>query len=184
MRLGIFAKRERGRPATAAAWESRRLPPPHARVLFGGIETAEHFGPRIRRWAAVALAEMQTAVLEMMRLLGPKDFEMLVDLVFSTSGWRRLGVVGKTQKTLDLDLVLPSIGDRAFVQDKSQTDLKELADYVARLDELGIYQRMFFIYHTGKAETDDERVVVIGPDKLAGMVVDAGLATWLMRKVS
>ena len=52
LRLGVFAKRDRGRPATAAAWDTRRLPPPHARVLFGGIETAEHFGPRIRRWAA------------------------------------------------------------------------------------------------------------------------------------
>jgi hypothetical protein len=51
MRLGIFAKRPRGRPATAGQWEQRRLPAPHARVLFGGIETAEHFGPRIRRWA-------------------------------------------------------------------------------------------------------------------------------------
>jgi len=50
MRLGIFAKRQRGNPATADEWDTRRLPPP-ARVLFGGIETAEHFGPRIRRWA-------------------------------------------------------------------------------------------------------------------------------------
>jgi hypothetical protein len=52
MRLGVFAKRQRGRPATADEGETRRLPPPHARVLFGGIETARHFGPRIRRWAA------------------------------------------------------------------------------------------------------------------------------------
>ncbi len=52
MRLGIFAKRQRGRPAAADEWDSRRLPAPHARVLFGGVETAEHFGPRIRRWAA------------------------------------------------------------------------------------------------------------------------------------
>jgi hypothetical protein len=51
LRLGIFAKRQRGRPATAAAWDRRRLPAPQARLLFGGIETAEHFGPRIRRWA-------------------------------------------------------------------------------------------------------------------------------------
>jgi hypothetical protein len=51
LRLGIFAKRGRGRPATAAQWDRRRLPAPQARVLFGGIETAEHFGPRIRRWA-------------------------------------------------------------------------------------------------------------------------------------
>jgi hypothetical protein len=52
MRLGVFAKRPRGRPATAAEWDTRRLPPPAARLLFGGVETAEHFGPRIRRWAA------------------------------------------------------------------------------------------------------------------------------------
>jgi len=51
MRLGIFAKRPRGQPATAAQWDTRRLPAPQARVLFGGIETAAHFGPRIRRWA-------------------------------------------------------------------------------------------------------------------------------------
>jgi hypothetical protein len=52
LRLGVFAKRPRGRPATAAEWDTRRLPPPAARLLFGGVETAEHFGPRIRRWAA------------------------------------------------------------------------------------------------------------------------------------
>ena len=62
--------------------------------------------------------------------------------------------------------------------------LVELADYVAKLDELDSYSRMFFVYHSGKAETDDERVIVIGPEKLAEMAVDAGLATWLVRKVS
>jgi hypothetical protein len=52
MRLGIFAKRQRGQPATPAQWDARRLPTPHARVLFGGIQTAEQLGPRIRRWAS------------------------------------------------------------------------------------------------------------------------------------
>lgn len=51
LRLGVFAKRQRGRPATADEWDSRQLPPPRARVLFGGIEAAERFGPRLRRWA-------------------------------------------------------------------------------------------------------------------------------------
>jgi hypothetical protein len=52
MRLGLFARRMRGRPAAAAQWGTRRLPAPHAKVLFAGIEAAGHFGPRIRRWAA------------------------------------------------------------------------------------------------------------------------------------
>lgn len=43
---------------------------------------------------------------------------------------------------------------------------------------------MFYVYHSGEADTDDERVTVIGPHKLAEMVVDAGLINWLIRKVS
>ena len=139
--------------------------------------------PEVER-AVTAMEEMKASVLNLMKLLGPRDFETLVDLVFSTSGWRRQGTVGKTQKTLDLDLTLPSTGERAFVQVKSKTTSAELAEYVGKLDDLGPYDRMFYIYHSGKADTDDERVTVIGPEKLAELVQDAGLANWLIRKVS
>jgi hypothetical protein len=131
-----------------------------------------------------ALNEMKTSVLGLIRLLGPQDFETLVDLVFSTSGWRRLGPVGKTQKTLDLDLTLPSTGDRAFVQVKAKTTSAELAEYVGKIDEVGPDYRMFYVYHSGDARTEDDRVIVIGPEKLSEMVLDAGLANWLIRKVS
>jgi hypothetical protein len=126
---------------------------------------------------------MKAAVLDLMKLLEPWDLQTLVDLVFSTSGWRRQGPSGKTHKTLDMDLILPSTGERVFVQVKSKTNSAELAEYVAKLHELDFYQRMFFIYHSGEAETDDERVIVIGPEKLAEMAVEAGLVTWLIRKV-
>lgn len=139
--------------------------------------------PQVER-AVAATAEMRATTLGLIQLLEPKDFETLVDLVFSASGWRRQGVVGKTVKTLDLDLLLPSTGERAFVQVKSKTTPAELADYIARFEELGIFDRMFFVYHSGAADADDERVRVIGPDKLAEMALDAGLAGWLLRKVS
>jgi hypothetical protein len=139
--------------------------------------------PEVERGVA-ALAEVKDATMAMLALLEPRDFETLVDLVFSTSGWRRQGVVGKTQKTLDLDLALPSTGERAFVQVKSRTDDGQLADYIQRLDELGPYDRMFYVYHSGKAATDDDRVTMIGPEKLAALVIDAGLVNWLIQKVS
>lgn len=120
-----------------------------------------------------------------MKKLEPRDFEILVDLIFTTSGWRRLGAVGKTQKTLDLDLILPSTGERAFVQVKSNTSNDVFAKYVAALDDLGDYQKMFYVYHTGEeARTDDARVTVLGPNELADLVIDAGLVNWLIRKVS
>jgi hypothetical protein len=139
--------------------------------------------PEVER-AVAALEEAKKSALDLMKLLGPKDFETLVDLVFSTSGWRRLGIVGKTQKTLDLDLMLPSTGERAFVQVKSNTTSAQLAEYVGKLDEHGPYDRMFFVFHTGEASTQDERVTVLGPERFAELVVDAGLLNWLIRKVS
>lgn len=78
-----------------------------------------------------------------MRLLTWQDFELLVDLVFSSSGWRRLSQVGRTQKTIDLELVLPSTAERAFVQVKSQATRASLDDYVGRLAEADAYDRMF-----------------------------------------
>ena len=139
--------------------------------------------PEVER-ALVTLEKMRVSVLELMKLLGPRDFETLVDLVFSTSGWRRQGVVGKTQKTLDLDLILPSTGERAFVQVKSKTNSAEFAEYVSKLEQHGPYDRMFYVFHSGAANTDDDRVTVIGPEKLAELVLDEGLINWLIRKVA
>ncbi|WP_169981428.1 hypothetical protein [Tautonia rosea] len=51
MKVGIFAKRPAGRPATAAEWEGRELPRPAARVAFAAIEPSERFGARWRPWA-------------------------------------------------------------------------------------------------------------------------------------
>lgn len=134
--------------------------------------------------AILAVGDVKLAVLGMLKLLGPKDFELLVDLVFSTSGWRRQGDVGKNRKTVDISMVLPSTKEQAFVQVKSSTTSGQLASYVGKLSESGPFERMFFVFHSGEAETDDERVIVIGPERLAEMVLDAGLTNWLINKVS
>src|SRR5438876_1126798 len=45
--------------------------------------------------------------------------------------------------------------------------------------------RLFFVYHTGRvSKLDHERVILIGPSELAPLVVDAGLLSWLIEKVS
>jgi len=67
---------------------------------------------------------------------------------------------------------------------QSSTSDEQLDSYVARLDELP-YQRMFFVYHTGRlSKPESDRVVVIGPDRLATLVLDAGLVGWLIDRVS
>lgn len=141
--------------------------------------------PQVER-ALAASREMSAAALDLIRMLTSQDFELLVDLVFTTSGWRRVGVVGTTQETVDFELVLPSTGERAFVQVKSTTTTAQLAEYVARLGERAdLYSRMFYVFHSGEPEpTEDRRVTLVGPKRLAKMVVDAGLTGWLIEKVS
>jgi hypothetical protein len=135
--------------------------------------------------AVKAENSMVEKIVPLMRLLTWQDFELLVDLIFSNSGWRRVGQVGKTQKTVDIELLLPTTGERAFVQIKSETKKRDLADYLARLKDATVYDRMFFVWHSGDVgETDDDRVALIGPDRLARMVFDAGLTSWLREKVS
>ena len=51
MKIGIFARRERGKPATPADWDSRSLPKPTTRVAFAAIETIDDFAPRWGEWA-------------------------------------------------------------------------------------------------------------------------------------
>ncbi|WP_034885546.1 hypothetical protein [Ensifer aridi] len=136
--------------------------------------------------AEAAEQSLMGAIVGLMRLLTWQDFELLVDLVFSASGWRRVGVIGRVQKTVDLELVLPTTGERAFVQVKSQASNASLQDYTERFDQAALYDRMFFVYHTGtiNAGTASDSMTIVGPERLARMVLDAGLASWLREKVS
>ncbi len=136
--------------------------------------------------AQAAEEALQKALVGLMKLLTWQDFELLVDLVFSASGWRRISRVGGPQKTVDLELVLPSTGERAFVQVKSEAGVAALIDYAERLESAPAYDRMFFTWHTGSLSDRDgpPNVILLGPEKLSRMVVDAGLSSWLREKVA
>jgi hypothetical protein len=62
MRVGVFARRQSGPPATAQQWATRPLPAPGARVAFAAIEDHETFAARwpvvaqrLGRWSTVDL---------------------------------------------------------------------------------------------------------------------------------
>ncbi|CDQ14805.1 MULTISPECIES: hypothetical protein [Klebsiella] len=111
---------------------------------------------------------------------------MLVDLIFSASGWRRTGSLGRTQKTVDIELELPTTGERAYVQVKSVAEQSVFSDYLSRFQTSDSYDRMFFVWHQGTLSEDlrAEGVTMIGPTRLAELILDTGLALWLRNKVS
>ncbi len=51
MKIGIFARRERGEPSTPENWDKRHLPAPSTRVAFAAIEAIDDFAPRWSKWA-------------------------------------------------------------------------------------------------------------------------------------
>jgi len=62
MRVGVFAKRERGQPLRLPQWRERTLPKPTARVAHAGLVRSAAWGGQWRRWAA-RLGIQQTAEL-------------------------------------------------------------------------------------------------------------------------
>jgi len=43
---------------------------------------------------------------------------------------------------------------------------------------------MFYVYHSGTVVSGSSRVQLIGPGRLAKMVVNAGLTQWVIDKIS
>lgn len=111
------------------------------------------------------------------------DFELLVDLVFTNSGWRRMGSLGGDQKTSDLELIQPMTGERAVVQVKSATTQQELVAYEDGFSQMNA-NRYFYVWHTckGKLSSIMPDLTIMGPDVLAEHVLNAGLYDWLIRK--
>ncbi len=135
-----------------------------------------------------ARAERQSflaTIEDLVKLTTWQDFELLVDLIFSSSGWRRTSTLGGTQKTIDLALELPTTGETAFVQVKAKTDKREFEDYMSRFEGRG-EDRMFYVYHTGPSslQADDDSCTIIGPSRLAEMILNAGLFDWLVDRVN
>ncbi|TKW61400.1 MAG: hypothetical protein DI628_01880 [Blastochloris viridis] len=136
------------------------------------------------REATRARQAMLASIEALMKQLHPKDFEILVDLIFSQSGWRRLGAMGGVQKTSDMELELPSTSERAFIQVKSDTWQSQLNAYAKQLETRGD-ARMFFAYHTSRGElaSTNPQIILLGPQRLSEMVLGAGLFDWLMQKI-
>ncbi len=115
-----------------------------------------------------------------------KDFETLVDLLFRQAGWRRLSVLGETMKYADLELEEPVTGDRYQVQIKSAAEAPDFAKYRDQFAGRG-FRKLFFVVHTpsqGLAqEVSTDAVELVLPARLAAMVVDAGLVSWILAKI-
>ena len=137
--------------------------------------------------AAVARAAYENAVARMVTRLGPKDFELLVDLILSRSGWSRLAKLGGDTEGIDIEVENAATSEIAFVQVKSAANQAVLDDYVSRFNNRRErYNRMIFAVHspTGNlSPRTDQPVSVWAGKQIAQLVVKLGLGDWVARRL-
>ncbi|MHB1418002.1 MAG: restriction endonuclease [Bacillota bacterium] len=127
-------------------------------------------------------------VEEGIKLLHPKEFELLVELIFRQSGWRRISVLGEIMKDIDLELEDPITHDLYMVQVKSESNKKEFEKYTRLFKQLyqDKYRKFYYVVHSTsgcKFESEDKNIELLYPGKLSQMVVSLGLLDWLMNKI-
>jgi len=117
-----------------------------------------------------------------------QDFEILVDLVFSNAGWQRIAPLGKVEKSIDLDVYSPVTGKRAFIQVKSQSSKEEFENYLRDFISMKQYSEMYYVCHTNTSALEEvqipSNVQLIGLDRMAELIINAGLTKWLIAKSS
>ncbi|WP_025675319.1 hypothetical protein [Salinivibrio socompensis] len=167
-------------------------------MFRGTICSVKESNYLLKRINAIELPEVQTAkdslnnlvssVKPLIKNLGWQDFELLVDLVFSNAGWQRVATLGKVEKSIDLDVISPVTGRRAFIQVKSQSSKDEFKGYIEQFEGMPQYDEMYYICHTGTSALEEiqfpNNVQLIGLNHMAHLTVNAGLVKWLITKAS
>lgn len=94
------------------------------------------------------IPELITPVIQM---LNDHDFEILVDMLLTKSGWRRVGEVGGTQKAIDMQYRIPITNETIYVQVKSVLDDNIVNKAIKKLTELFSDKEnvtCYIVYHT------------------------------------
>ena len=132
---------------------------------------------------------IEKSMADLLKMLHPKDFEYIIDLIFQYSGWKKLTPGAGVEKDLDLDLLMPLTQERAFVQIKSTTNQKQYEEYEEIFFQHDdIYDRFFYVYHSSTNNINlvrrDKPIHLLDINIIASLVVELGLITILMKKVS
>jgi len=130
--------------------------------------------------------DLKEKIAHLIKRLRPKDFELLIDLIFRNSGWQRLGTLGKTQKLIDIAIYHPITGERAVVQIKCQSGLREFKEYEKTFLNMTEYDKFFYITHTPEPSLEQyksEDINIYFANKVAEMTINAGLFDWVIKTV-
>lgn len=136
-----------------------------------------------------ARAALRSSLSTLIRRLTWADFELLVDLAMSRSGWMRISELGKTGKDVDLIVEQPLTGERMTVQVKSAADQQVVDDYARRLGAYGSTNRSMLVCHSPKGQLKAPLAqgaarpldLMIG-EQVTDLAISAGLVDWVVQR--
>lgn len=136
--------------------------------------------------AAVADARqhLEFTVEKLIARLGWADFELLVDLILTRSGWQRISSLGGTLKDVDLIMEQPLTGERMAVQVKSSADQQVVNDYAECLSAR-TEDRLLLICHSpvGKLVAPQianrRSMTIMTVTEIACRAIGCGLTDWI-----
>jgi len=132
---------------------------------------------------------MKNALIPAIRNVVPKDFEILIDLIFRNSGLKRTSVIGEAMTFFDLVLEEPFSKKLHGVQIKSESSFNTYESYVTKfLDNYTDgFDLFFYAVHTPDKKLEDykesrENIKLLHIAEIADKAIDAGLISWIMDK--
>jgi len=115
-----------------------------------------------------------------------KDCEILTDLIFQQSGWRRISMSGGSMEFMDFEYVEPINKDRYIVQVKSGAKKSDFIDYQNRFSYQGFRKLYFVSFNPDKSiigyKSEQENIEILYGDSLATLILDLGLLEWVLNK--
>ncbi len=116
-----------------------------------------------------------------------RDLEILADLIFRQSGWRRISETGEKMKFIDLELKDPITQELFQVQVKAAASKKDFEDYAEKFSSKSYSQLFFVVFNPDKSfdnyENHYENVQLLAGLELADLIIDLGLTKWVTDKI-
>ncbi len=134
------------------------------------------------------IENLKSSISKIIVKLGPKDFEIFVDLIFRQTGYQRTNVIGGPQKTKDIELLSPVTNERILVQVKCSSSFKQYEDYETYFSEMKGYDRFFYVVHTSDKllavhRPINSKITIWKLDVLSDLTINTGLTSWVINKI-
>ena len=100
--------------------------------------------------------QIPNLVIPVIQMLNDHDFEILVDMLLTKSGWLRIGELGGTVKAIDMEYLVPVENEQVYVQVKSIISNKICKEALELLsEELSDKANVtcYLVFHTVEPET-------------------------------